>query len=73
MASLAQQALDLANNTIAGWTNSPQNERTTILNLATAVQLLAQNALSATPSIDTTGSADATDVATTVPDTPPTS
>ena len=68
--SLAQQALDLAANvavrmSLSGDAASKQN----ISDLQAAVQLLAQNALSATPSSETLDpGATSVDVSTTIPE-----
>lgn len=69
MSSLAQQALDLAVNVQARIENLDEiDTKQNISDIASAVQLLAQNTLSATPSTDTPDpSATTQDVATTSP------
>lgn len=68
MSSLAQQALDLAVTVSARIADDNWESKVNIADLASAVQLLAQNTLSATPSTDNPDpAAVAVDVPTTSP------
>lgn len=73
MSSLAQQALDIAVQLQAKRSNAPVGEAEMFGGILTALQLLAQSELAATPSSDTTDPGlTGTDVATTTADATPT-
>lgn len=75
MASLAQQALDLTAAVQTRVVNGGDpGSKSNVLDLATAIQLLAQNVMSATPSLDVPDAgATAVDVSPTIVASDPTS